>query len=241
MTIDDKVLEAQYNNFGLPITGTLNNWSEEKTISFYSCDVTNPGKLSITGFDNNSVEHCSWGGLLLHCTASDQTSPWHNFKTDMDHWRVENGNELCSNNEGMMGVNPLPEFMQKLREYGAKKIWANRQKVTLIGSPLPAGKKCRVCDQCKEGYEGAKCDYCKNGYSKGNSGKCEGTFIQLLFFCQCISTSLIAFFQSTRFVIQMVLVLAKMATKDQTVIKVKLEMYTFLIPFCFSNLLFQTI
>ena len=187
MTIDDKVLGAHYNKYyGLPITGNLNNWPEEKTTSFYSCDVTNPGKLSITGFDNNFGEHCTWGGLLLHCTASDQTSPWHNFKTDTDQWKDENGNEPCSNNEGMIHQG-MPEFMQKMSQLGAKKIWANRQKVTLIGSPLPAGKKCRDCNQCKEGYEGAKCDYCKNGYSKGNSGKCEGTFIQKLFFCQCIS------------------------------------------------------
>ena len=168
----------------MTIKGDINNWPIEKNISFYSCDVTNPGKLKIEGVDYNSKDHCTWGGLLLHCTASDQTSPWHGFKSDTIQWKDENGNEPCSNNGGMIHAG-MPSFMKRLRQSGAKKIWANRQKVILTGSPLPAGKKCRNCAQCTDGYEGPKCDYCKNGYSKGNSGKCEGTFIQLLFF-QCI-------------------------------------------------------
>ena len=183
MTVDDRVVKALYNSYELPITGNLNNWSEEKNISFHSCDVTNPGKLKIEGLDYNSKDHCTWGGLLLHCTASDQTNPWHNFKTDDDHWKDKKGEKPCVSDAGMMShfaEQDMPNFMKKLKNLGAKKIWAERKEVTLTGSPFPAGKNCSVektCS-CNSGYEGAKCDYCKNGYSKGRV-----ITFKSLFFC----------------------------------------------------------
>ena len=75
--------------------------------------------------------------MVLHCTASDETSPWHNFKTESEHWRIYNGDDgdiPCERNITPWSMR-FPLF-QRLSELGAKKIWAPKKRVTLIGSPL---------------------------------------------------------------------------------------------------------
>ena len=130
LTVDDVVKEVHYNQDKLAVVGDLNDWRKEKTISFESCDQNEPGTLTVRGKDYNMFFNCNKGGLLLHCTASDETSPWHNFKSDAEHWTVENG-ELCQKDfEGW-----LPPFINNLEQLGAKKIWAAKREVTLIGSP----------------------------------------------------------------------------------------------------------
>ena len=106
----------------------------EKTITFLSCDHNDPGQLIIQGSDNQDEDHCKNGGLVLHCTASDENSPWHNFKSDAEHWRVDNGDIPCERNITPWSMRfPLYQKMNKL---GAKKISAPEKKFTLIGSPL---------------------------------------------------------------------------------------------------------
>jgi len=50
-------------------------------------------------------EHCLWAGLLLHCRATDETSPWHNFVSDKEHWKAEDCSELCTSSFEQ-GVSP---------------------------------------------------------------------------------------------------------------------------------------
>ena len=133
LTVDDVVEEVKYNGVTLAVQGQLNYMYKEKTISFESCDKKNPGKLSIKGRDNNRNNNCYLGGLLLHCKASDTTSPWNNFKSGVDHWLDENGAVPCQNSWiSHADRNP---FIAVLRKLGAKGIWAPRQNVVLTGSP----------------------------------------------------------------------------------------------------------
>ena len=133
LTVDDVVEEIKYNGVTLAVQGQLNDVRKEKTISFESCDNKKPGKLSIKGRDNNRNNNCYHGGLLLHCEASDKTSPWHNFKSGVDHWLDENGAVPCQNSWiSHADRNP---FIAVLRKLGAKGIWAPRQNVVLTGSP----------------------------------------------------------------------------------------------------------
>ena len=133
LTVDDHVVEVLYNKEKLKVEGQLDNWQKEKTIRFESCDRRNPGQLIIKGEDRNQEQHCIWGGLMLHCTASDANSPWHNFKSELEHWKDENGQKPCQNDGGIYSHNnPVSE---KFRKNGAKKIWAPRKKVTLTGTP----------------------------------------------------------------------------------------------------------
>ena len=129
-----KCLLTVDNVMSLAVQGQLNNWQKEKTISFESCDNKDPGKLTIKGKDYDSgKDNCIWGGLLLHCKASDTTSPWNNFKSGVDHWLDENGDVPCQNDKGFSNFN-IP-FIVTLKNLGAKKIWAPRQNVILTGSP----------------------------------------------------------------------------------------------------------
>ena len=119
----------------LTVDGQLNDWMKEKTISFESCDPKDPGILSIKGRDYNTNNNCEMGGLLLHCKASDTTSPWHNFKSGVDHWLDENGDVPCQND--LLFPSSSYGFIVALNSLGAKKIWAPRQNVVLTGSPPP--------------------------------------------------------------------------------------------------------
>ena len=139
LTVDNVIQEVKYNGVKLAVQGALNRYTEEKTISFESCDNKNPGKLSVKGRDSESgVDNCKWGGLILHCKASDTTSPWHNFKSGVDHWLDENGAVPCQNSFSWISTSRHSSryaFIAGLKKLGAKGIWAPRQNVILTGTP----------------------------------------------------------------------------------------------------------
>ena len=135
-TVDNVIEEVKYNGVTLEVDGQLNDWRKENTISFESCDAKDPGKLSIKGRDYNSNNNCYWGGLLLHCKASDTTSPWHNFNSGVDHWLDENGAVPCQKSWiSTSHRSSRYAFIAVLKKLGAKGIWAPRQNVILTGTP----------------------------------------------------------------------------------------------------------
>ena len=67
------------------------------------------------------------------CQASRNSSPWHNFVTDTDHWKEVNGATLCLNNGGIYNR----DEMAPMKTIGAKCIWADTQAATFEGSPSP--------------------------------------------------------------------------------------------------------
>ena len=144
-TVDNVVKSVTYNDNPLAIIGNANNWRTKKEISFESCAedisgvngvrLTLPGKLTITGRDQNDSDHCKWGGLLLHCTASQNSSPWHNFVSDATNWKDKNGNTPCQNDEVFPQTGAGIPFIDFLNQKGAKKIWTKEKTVTLMGSP----------------------------------------------------------------------------------------------------------
>jgi len=148
-TVDNQVNYVKYNGNALTFTGT-NNLYEEKLFSFESCSDKVPGELEIRGTDVNPSNHCKWGGLLLHCTASRTTSPWHNFVSDNTHWTVSSeGNTTPCQQEDFFAKYFEPycypsgtclapnsyHFISSLNTAGAKKIWGQQKTVTLKGSP----------------------------------------------------------------------------------------------------------
>ena len=46
-------------------------------------------------------DFCSLAGFMLICKASSTSSTWHNFVSDADHWKDENGETPCINSGGM--------------------------------------------------------------------------------------------------------------------------------------------
>ena len=135
-TVDDLVKEVQYNGNILPVEGHPGLYTEN-TISF-TPRPDGLGEIRIVGEDTGDTAHCVKGGLVLLCQATDVTSPWHNFKSDLStNWRAEDGSHLCSKlEEGghKWGVEDTP-FIKSLLDHGAKKIWTNAKSVTLVGSP----------------------------------------------------------------------------------------------------------
>ena len=82
-------------------------------------------------------DFCSLAGFMLICKASSTSSSWHNFVSDVDHWKDENGETPCINSGGMYAA---ADFMDPMIENGAKNIWSNVKSPTLFGSPkLSAG------------------------------------------------------------------------------------------------------
>lgn len=136
-TVDNKVEIVKYNGSPLTISGgNVNDWLEEKVISFESCCDSCPGVLEIKGTNWENSNHCQWAGLLLRCTASRASSPWHNFVSDVDHWKIEDNASPCQNNLLMFQQSGSWEpFISSLNSFGAKKIWNEKENATLRGSP----------------------------------------------------------------------------------------------------------
>ena len=95
--LDDKVNGVYYNGTKLDITkGDVSNWKSEKEIMFTPVE-DGYGEIKVEGEDYDPANHCYWGGFIMLCKASDGQGPWHNFKSDTQHWRAEDDSELCVN------------------------------------------------------------------------------------------------------------------------------------------------
>ena len=77
----------------------------------------------------------------MHCSASHQNSPWHNFVSDEFNWIVDNGDIPCQNDKNFPQVGADIPFIASLNSIGAKKIWNNEKTATLLGSPKIAKGK----------------------------------------------------------------------------------------------------
>ena len=82
---------------------------------------------------------CGNNGLILRCTASKTSSPWHNFMSDKTHWRDDQNRKPCFRKH-----RKFPRRAYRFRGHfafikglvPASKIWIPGQyKVTLIGRP----------------------------------------------------------------------------------------------------------
>lgn len=147
-TMDNVVNGHYYNDRPLPsevYTGVRGDWTKEKTFWFVESNYDNYGELKFVGqnWGPEGMSHCVWAGLLLHCEAKCvhtgepiETSPWHNFRSNMVNWHSEDGRELCTNDGGMIVVGANTEVIQALTATGAVKIWAGEfENATLIGRP----------------------------------------------------------------------------------------------------------
>jgi len=132
--LDNRVNSVKYNGvpLGISPSSMVTSWNVEKIISFQSCCDNYPGVLEIKGTNSENDYHCNLAGLGLRCTASRSSSPWHNFISDIDHWKVENDATPC---EGVYSGRDEIPFIAALKSFGAKKIWNNKKIATLRGSP----------------------------------------------------------------------------------------------------------
>jgi len=148
-TLDNTAHGVYYNDRPVDtISGVRGDWRMTKTFWFIESTLSNYGELKFVGQNWGPVgeSHCVWSGLLLHCQAACvetgepiETSPWHNFTSNMLEWRSEDGVELCTNNGGMIVVGANNAQVQSLVAKGAIKIWAGEfENATLIGSPGPS-------------------------------------------------------------------------------------------------------
>jgi len=132
--LDNRVNSVKYNGVPLGISpgSAVTSWNQEKVISFQSCCDNCPGVLEINGTNSENDYHCNLAGLALRCTASRSSSPWHNFISDIDHWKVENDTIPC---QGDFSIRDEIPFIAALKSFGAMKIWNNEKYATLRGSP----------------------------------------------------------------------------------------------------------
>ena len=72
--------------------------------------------------------------MLLHCTANETTTPWHNFVSNATFWQDEDGLAPCERDSGGY-LNPGRPFIDSMLAAGAVSIWQDRMEVTLTGTP----------------------------------------------------------------------------------------------------------
>ena len=139
-TVDNELLGVYYNGRSLEATGVWNNLLSEKTITFQP-EGDGYGEIKIEGLDHDTRGSCDYGGLIMLCKTSDGQGPWHNFKSDLTHWRSQENYELCSSDKGL--VSPIflnsqnYQFLVPMLNAGALKIWTDQLRKTLISSPYP--------------------------------------------------------------------------------------------------------
>ena len=94
-------------------------------------------KTNLSGIDTSPrvTDHCNFGGLLLHCTATDRNSKWHNFTSSAQYFKTE-FNEAPCEKEILQWSLDRSSDIKRFKNLGAKKIWAPRRRAKMIGSPL---------------------------------------------------------------------------------------------------------
>ena len=137
VTVDNVVDGISYEGSELTVSGELGNWRSEKTFNFSTCDRTNPGQLVVNGTDSNSNNFCRNAGMILHCECEDAFNPWHNFITDIENWKVDDGSEPCTEDTGFIpaAINQNIQFITDMIDQGASKIWSDAKVVSLAGTP----------------------------------------------------------------------------------------------------------
>ena len=74
---------------------------------FRSCNDQNPGELTVTG---SNPERCGQGGFMMFCKSSTKKGPWHNFKTDENHWTTPWFSKPCQSKRQIK--KPLVSYLQ---------------------------------------------------------------------------------------------------------------------------------
>jgi hypothetical protein len=69
---------SQYNNLG--------NWPTNKVLTF-GCDKYTTMAVQASDGNGGATAGCRGGGFGMKCTASDASSPWHNYESDKS-WKV---------------------------------------------------------------------------------------------------------------------------------------------------------
>ena len=94
-------------------------------------------KTFLSGIDTSPrvTDHCKFGGLLLHCTATHRNSKWNNFTSSAQYFKDENNEEPCEREILQWSLDRSSDII-RLKKLGAKHIWAPRRGATMIGSPL---------------------------------------------------------------------------------------------------------
>ena len=114
-----------YNGEPLEVKGPAHH-TKLKSISFKSCDKSNPGILVINATYNHAPtnSHCFNALLLVKCHSTNPSSAWNEFKTDYSHWKVNGDEDLCSEGRNTWLENTLEEFPHyaELLDAGAKNL-----------------------------------------------------------------------------------------------------------------------
>ena len=84
-------------------------------VIFRSCNDQNPGELTVTG---SNPDQCQQGGFMMLCKSSTKKGPWHNFKTDENHWTTAWFSKPCQTKS--QTSEGLVSYLQK---QGVKMIW----------------------------------------------------------------------------------------------------------------------
>ena len=147
-TVDNEVLSVEYNEVQLEIRSDyshphLDNWATTKKFNFIHDGMAAKNELRIKGDNWGPEPNCIWAGLLLHCEAKNANTgvivpanPWHNFTSNLEQWKSEDGRKLCASDGGIVEISKDNPAIQALVANGAVKIWGGEHNTsTLIGSP----------------------------------------------------------------------------------------------------------
>ena len=106
-------------------------------VTFEQTNADERGSIMIEAADiGDSNNRCYSAGIVVQCEASDKSSPWHNFQSNVDHWYSKDGNDLCSNDNALFLTISATEWVNEFQNNGAHHLWVDgNEEVTLIGSP----------------------------------------------------------------------------------------------------------
>ena len=118
---------------------SMPSWNAKK-VSFHSSPGEKASLLMNAGDSwDNRDDYCYVAVLVVSCVATDASSPWNNFHSNVQNWQSEDGKQLCSNNGAALFTHNIA-WINELLDNGANHIWVEGNKeVNLIGSPWTNG------------------------------------------------------------------------------------------------------
>ena len=104
------IIHAEVEDFKVYFNNKLLRFGYVKKVPhviFRSCNDQNPGELTVTG---SNPERCGQGGFMMFCKSSTKKGPWHNFKTDENHWTTPWFSKPCQSKRQIK--KPLVSYLQ---------------------------------------------------------------------------------------------------------------------------------
>ena len=90
LTVKSRISSIYLGGHEIAATGDYNDWTVAKIITFTDVDAV----FAVAGMsDEEGGNGCSGSGLSMQCTATNASSPWNGYRSQIDTWNAYGSND----------------------------------------------------------------------------------------------------------------------------------------------------